>query len=74
MAVVNARRKARERAFEESRVVAYELARLTAFAHHNPKEMPDYKPVTAPETGPDAVDYERVRGFFMGLAMRKGAG
>ena len=71
--MVNARRKAQERAFEEQRVVAYELARLTAFAHHDPKNIPEYKPANAPETGPNAADYERVRGFFMGLAMKKEA-
>lgn len=60
-------------AFEHNRVLNHELAQLIAFAMHEPKKMPSYKPINSKKT-PKATqaDEDRVRAFFIGLASQRG--
>jgi hypothetical protein len=50
----------------------YELASLIAFAFHDPKEMPEFKAMSAPQqkARDDALNHARVRGYLMALAMQ----
>jgi len=60
-----------ERDHEEARIRNYELANLIAFAHHDPKKMPEYKPIASkPEAMSDEVQQARARGAFIALALR----
>ena len=66
--------------FEEQRQLNHELATWVAFAFHDPKKIPKYKPLKrrgrAPAGKPPAASQElqhaQVRGYFIGLAMRRG--
>jgi hypothetical protein len=58
---------------ERQRVVAYELAGLVAVGFHNPKNMPEYKPLAQKRAKTEAntpADDEHARGFLMLLALR----
>ncbi|WP_408635470.1 hypothetical protein [Pontibaca salina] len=62
---------------DRQRFMHHEAARLMAYAFHDPGKMPEFKSIKAPEKKPkvsDEADQARVRGFFMGLAMRASAG
>jgi hypothetical protein len=58
--------------FEERRALNYEMASLVAFAHHDPKAMPKYKPTGKATPENDELAQAQVRGFLMSLAMKKG--
>lgn len=63
----------RDEATERQRALAHELAGLIAVGFHNPKEMPEYKPLrdrTEAVGEPTEHDDARIRGFFMLQAMR----
>jgi hypothetical protein len=63
---------------DRARMVAYEMARWIGFAFHNPRHMPDFKPLvqTKPEVAGEAaarqalVDDAKVRGWFISKATR----
>lgn len=58
---------------ERQRVVAYELAGLIAVGFHDPKKMPEYKPLAKKRAKTEvatAADDENARGFLMLLALR----
>lgn len=61
-------------AFEHKRVLNYELSQLVAYAVHEPKKMPNYKPMNSKkkEMKTTQADEDRVRSFFIGLASQKG--
>ena len=65
-------RKRDERGREEARARNFELANLISFAHHDPKKMPEYKPLSAKseETTSDEAQQARARGAFIALALR----
>jgi hypothetical protein len=58
---------------ERQRVVAYELAGLIAVGFHDPKKMPEYKPLAQKRAKAEVntpADDEHARGFLMLLALR----
>jgi hypothetical protein len=62
-----------EQDYERQRAVAYEAAKLTALAFHNPKKLPDYKPLEREKpklAAPTEYDNARVKAFFVELAAR----
>lgn len=65
--------KRRQRDHDEARSRNYELAKLIGFAHHDPQNMPSFKSgseADSKEPVDDAADQARVRGFFIGMAMK----
>ena len=65
-------RDAREH--EAARIRNYELANLLTFAQHDPKKMPQYKPVSAkPQPSSDEVQQARARGALISWALQNGA-
>lgn len=59
--------------FEQQRALAHSLAALIAVGFHDPKKMPEYKPLAqkrAKMSVNTAVDDEDARGHLMLLAMR----
>ncbi|ODM43932.1 hypothetical protein A9O63_20025 [Cereibacter johrii] len=72
--VLRARGRHRTRRLEEHRALAHYLAGLSAFAFHDPKAMPDFRPAGAPPRAAEAAvhtaDHERVRGALIGMALR----
>lgn len=59
---------------DEARARDAELARLTAFAFHSPKKIPEFKPMSAPAKPKREVsteiEIERGRAYLIGLATR----
>jgi hypothetical protein len=71
--IVRATVKRIEQDYERQRAVAYEAAKLTALAFHNPKKLPDYTPLQRekPKLGaPTEYDDARVKAFFVELAAK----
>lgn len=63
----------REREFENARILQHEMSGLMAIGFHDPKKMPEYKPLAARPAGQKiatALDDENARGFLMRLALR----
>jgi hypothetical protein len=59
---------------EAARIRNYELANLIAFAQHDPKKMPGYKPVSgAPQPASGAVQQAKARGAMISWALQNGA-
>lgn len=59
--------------FERQRALAHELAGLIAVGFHDPKKMPEYKPLAKQRAKTEvntAADDENARGFLMHLALR----
>ncbi|WP_147405746.1 hypothetical protein [Cereibacter sphaeroides] len=77
--MLRARGRHRARRLEEHRALAHYLAGLSAFAFHDPKAMPDFRPAGAPpraaeaEAAVNVADHERVRGALIGMALRASA-
>ncbi|MGP3722376.1 hypothetical protein [Cereibacter sphaeroides] len=75
--MLRARGRHRTRRLEEHRALAHYLAGLSAFAFHDPKAMPDFRPAGAPpratEAAVNVADHERVRGALIGMALRASA-
>ena len=78
IAILKGRARAVEAAFERSRRLSHEQAALTAYAYHDPKKMPPYKPlgatsatkVAAAKAAPNStVEQIRARGHLIRLAM-----
>jgi len=71
--IVTAERKRRDNDFEAVRIANFELANLITFAQHDPKQMPEYKPMSAKvEPVSDEAQQARARGAFIALALRSG--
>lgn len=72
--ILEGERTRRLRDHDEARARNFELAALISFAHHDPKNMPTFKSsqqADKPQApADDAVDQARVRGFFIGMAMK----
>lgn len=71
-AIIDGANAAKIADFEAGRVLNNDLARLVGWAFHQPRKMPDYKPLrrgASPETSTEA-DEAKVRAFFIGLATR----
>jgi hypothetical protein len=67
--MLSADRDRREADIETQRAINHELAALTAYAYHNPKKMPKYKPRGEKRTpASDELANAKVFGFFVGLA------
>lgn len=69
-----ARIRARDREFDARRMLNQELAKLVAFAFHDPGRMPDYTRQSetaraAPETDERAAG-EQLRAGLIGMAVR----
>lgn len=62
-------RKRRVRDHDDERVRNYELAGLIAYAQHDPKNMPTFKATGDDRAQSNEADAERVRGYFIGLAL-----
>ena len=70
-AAIRARQDAARTDVETQRALNHELARLIAFAVHQPNKMPEYSAMKSPDLDRSSrADDETVRGFFMALAMR----
>lgn len=73
--IVRASVARRDSEFERQRVLSHELAGLIAVGFHDPKKMPEYKPLAkkrAKATVATAADDEVARGYLMLLNMRGG--
>jgi len=72
--VLRAQEKQREADFERQRWLNHELAGLIALAHHEPRKLPEYKPVLGAaniDRAPTEQDNARMRAFWMNLARRR---
>lgn len=55
---------------DEARVRNYELAQWISYAHHNPSKMPKFSTSYQDDKAKsDAVAQERVRGWFVAMAL-----
>ncbi len=74
MAILDADGARRTRDWDEARFLAHYAASLTAFAHHDPKKMPEFQPTGAAAKPERPVDQEiaqaKVRGWFMARARK----
>lgn len=72
MAALEADAKRRTREWDERRALNHHLAHLIAFAHHDPKKMPEFKPTEPdkPKARDPATDLAQVRGYLKGLSLR----
>ncbi len=74
MAILDADGARRTREWDEARFLAHYAASLTAFAHHDPKHLPEFQPSGAaakPKPAlPDEVAQAQVRGWFRARAKK----
>jgi hypothetical protein len=74
MRVITGVRARDARDHEAARIRNYELANLIAFAQHDPKKLPGYKPVSGkPQPASDPVQQVRAHGAMIAWALQNGA-
>lgn len=72
--IVDGLRKRDQREHEEARIRNYELANLLTFAQHDPKKMPEYRPMkTTSAAKSDEAQQAQARGHFIAWALQHGA-
>ena len=73
MVILEGDYKRRMREHDDARVRNYELANWISYAHHEPNKMPKFQATPdRDKEASDAVAQEKVRGFFIGLALSSG--